>query len=438
MIPPPHGGHLVNTQLSPHLADKLRADLIDLPQIWPEYDQLLDADKIGVGAYSPLDGFMGQEALDSVLRSSRLPNSLPWTIPIVLTPPGSRNRRTIDQLRPGDDVALLSSRNNFIALLHLREKFGLDRQRMAKDVYKTTDTRHPNVADLRETGDTVLAGSIQLVRRMEAPAGPYEFTPTETRQWFDRHRWSTVAAYQTRNVPHRAHEHLQRMTLESDAVDGLFVHPVIGRLKQGDYQPDVILSAYETLIRNYYPPGRVLLGSLSIAMRYAGPRAALFLAIVRKNFGCSHYIVGRDQAGVGGFYDPYDSQRIFDDLPIGIVPIRYPESFFCRRCDGIVSGRSCPHPEESRLLLSQTRIRQAIAEGQPPPPELLRPEVAALLMRREALFVEPLDPTSSPFSGWSGPGTVDVEPGGPAPEEGVFQRRRPSDIPPPEVVDAPQ
>jgi sulfate adenylyltransferase len=398
MIPPPHGGRMINTQVNGRTAERVRSEVRDLPKLWPARDQLLDAEKIGIGSYSPLNGFMDQETLDSVLRTSRLPNSLPWTIPIVLSPAGGRNRRTIELIRPGDDVALLDPHDRLIALLHLREKYPIDRGRIAREVYQTTDPGHPNVAELQLTGDVVLSGPVDLVDRLEAEAGPYEFTPTETREMFARRHWGTVAGYQTRNVPHRAHEHLQRLTLEREEIDGLFIHPVIGLLKPGDYRPEIILSAYTTLIQNYYPQDKVLLGSLSIAMRYAGPRATLFLAIVRKNYGCSHYIVGRDQAGVGNYYDPYDSHRIFDEFPVGVVPIRYNESFYCRRCDTMVSPKTCAHPDSYRVTASQTRIRRAILEGQPLPAEILRPEIASMLTHREALFTEAV---SQPVSDWT-------------------------------------
>ncbi|HKS59211.1 MAG TPA: sulfate adenylyltransferase [Thermoplasmata archaeon] len=399
MIPPPHGGRLVLSQAGVRAAERLRLETRDLPKLWPEVDHLYDAEKIGIGAYSPLEGFMNRETLDSVLRTSRLTNSLPWTIPILLSPPGGRNRRTIDLLRPGDDVALLDPRDRLVAVLHLREKFPIERARLAREIYQTMDTLHPNVADLQRTGDTALAGPIELVDRVETEVRQYEYTPTETRAMFARRHWATVAGYQTRNVPHRAHEHLQRLALEREEIDGLFIHPLVGRLKPGDYHGEVVLSAYETLIRNYFPADRVLLGSLSIAMRYAGPRAALFLAIIRKNYGCSHYIVGRDQAGVGDFYDPYDSHRIFDEFPVGVVPLRYYETFFCRRCDTMVSSKTCSHPDSFRVRTSQTQIRRSLVEGQPLPAEILRPEIASMLSRGVALFTAPSPETSY---GWVG------------------------------------
>lgn len=379
MIPLPHGGHLIDGRFSAVEAERRRDELEDLPQLWPEIDQIYDARQIGIGGYSPLTGFMDREMLDGVLTESRLPDGLPWTLPIVLTPPDERNRRVIESLRLGEEVALRDPVGRFVALLRLREKFPLDVGRIAREVYGTTDSRHPNIADLERTGSIALAGPIDLLPEAPETRGPYELTPEEMREDFRARGWASVAGYQTRNVPHRAHEYLQRLTLEREDIDGLLVHPVVGRLKPGDYRSEVVVAAYEKLIATYFPAERVRLATLSITMRYAGPRAALFLAIVRKNYGCSHYIVGRDQAGVGSLYDPYAAQMIFDDLPVGIVPLRYAESFYCRRCDGISSPKTCPHAPEERERTSQTRIRTAIRDGQPLPQEILRPEIAELL-----------------------------------------------------------
>ncbi len=386
MIPPAHGGNLVDRQLSEADQDRRSRERRDLPTVRPSIDELYDLDKIGIGAYSPLTGFMGSAELLSVEQSGRLPNGLPWTMPILLAPPGPANREVIDTANPGDDLALEDPSGELIGILHLEEKFPYDRRFLAESIYATTDPRHPNVADLASWGDIALAGRIDLVRRLPLPVGRLELSPRETRELFRSKGWSTVSAYQCRNPPHVAHEYLQRVTLEREEVDGLLIHPVVGRLKQGDYRPEIILEAYEALVRNYYAPSRVVLSSLSIAMRYAGPKAALFLAIVRKNFGCSHYIVGRDQAGVGTYYDPYAAHRIFDEYDIGVVPLRYEESYYCRKCGGTTSARSCPHPASDRIDTSQTRLRKLLKEGGPLPTELLRPEVAEILRRPNVLI----------------------------------------------------
>ncbi len=386
MIPEPHGGRLVDRLRSDTERHRREAEQKDLLTITPFIDEIYDAEKIGVGAYSPLEGFQDQATLESIVTTNRLPDGLPWTIPIVLAPSGKDNLAIIEQVKSGDEIGLLDSAGKLFALLHLDEKFPYDKKRVAQGVFATTDSRHPNVGDLLTVGDTALAGKIDLLRRLDLPTGRLELSPSETRAEFARRGWSRVAGYQTRNVPHTAHEYLQRCTLEREDVDGLLVHPVLGRLKKGDYKPEVILEAYEALVRNYYPADRVMLAALSITMRYAGPKAALFLAIIRKNFGCGLYIVGRDQAGVGTYYDPFACQRIFDEYPIDVVPLKFAETYFCRDCGWMATSRTCAHPADRRLDTSQTRIRTAISKGEELPKEIIRPEVARILARGDVLL----------------------------------------------------
>jgi sulfate adenylyltransferase len=388
MIPEAHGGHLVDRLVPERERVRREGEARDLPLIAPFIDQVYDAEKIGVGAYSPLEGFQDRAALESVLTAGTLPNGLPWTMPIVLTPTGQTNEQIVRSVRPGDEIGLTDAGGGLFALLHLEEKFPFPRSRVAQVVYGTTDPKHPNVADLLAAGETALAGRIDLVRRLELVTGANELTPAETRAEFVRRGWKNVAGYQTRNVPHTAHEYLQRCTLERDDIDGLFVHPVLGRLKKGDYRPEVILEAYQALVRNYYPSDRVVLASLSITMRYGGPKATLFLAIVRKNYGCGSYIVGRDQAGVGSYYEPYACQRIFDDYPIGVQVLKFAETFFCRVCGWMASARTCAHSPDQRLNTSQTFIREALSKGEPLPSEIIRPEVARVLSRGDVLLTE--------------------------------------------------
>jgi sulfate adenylyltransferase len=388
MIPPPHGGRLVDRRVSPSERARRESEVRDLLKISPFIDQVYDAEKIGVGAYSPLEGFQNSAALESILSSNRLPNGLPWTIPILLAPAGAENIAVVDQVRAGDEVGLLDTSGSLFALLRIEEKFRYDKKRYAEGVYATTDLHHPNVADVFAAGETALAGRIDLLRRLDHPTGALELSPAETRGEFARRGWKSVAAYQTRNVPHTAHEYLQRCTLEREEVDGLLIHPVLGRLKKGDYRPEVVLEAYQELVRNYYPPDRVLLSALSISMRYGGPKAALFLATVRKNFGCSLYIVGRDQAGVGKYYDPFACQRIFDEYPIGVTPLKFAETFFCRVCGWMATSRTCVHSPEHRLDASQTRIREALSKGEALPTEIIRPEVARILSRGDVLLTD--------------------------------------------------
>jgi sulfate adenylyltransferase len=385
VIPPPHGGRLVERQASAAEAARREQELRDLPKAPVFLDQLYDTEKIALGAYSPLEGFMDASTIASVLEHGTLPGGLPWPMPIYCPVPTGAGLESLEALKAGDEVAFLDTRGRPVAVLAISEKFRLDRKAIAVGTYGTDDPKHPNVADIFRHGEWAWAGRVTLLRRLDEGAGATEPDPKAMREEFARRRWSTVAAYQCRNPPHTAHEYLQRVTLEREEIDGLLIHPVVGRLKKGDYKPEVILAAYDALVRHYYPADRVLVRPLSITMRYAGPKAALFLAIVRKNFGCASYIVGRDQAGVGAFYDPYACHRIFDRFDIGVTPLRYEESFFCRRCGGMASGKTCNHGPSARVDTSQTRIRESLARGGDIPVELLRPEVAEILRRPDVL-----------------------------------------------------
>ncbi|HTT35094.1 MAG TPA: sulfate adenylyltransferase [Thermoplasmata archaeon] len=384
----PHGGRLVDRLLTGPAAARRAEEARELPLLRPSIDEIYDAEKVGLGAYSPLEGFLDRAELESVLARTRLPNDLPWSIPILLAPAGRENAEVLAGVGPGDAVALADPAGAPFAIVTVSEKFPYDKAALAQATYGTTDPKHPNVGDLAQAGDTAVGGRIELLHRLDLPTGASELSPVETRAEFERRGWKRVAAYQCRNPPHTAHEYLQRLTLEREDVDGLLIHPVVGRLKKGDYRPDVILAAYRALLSRYYPDARVLLAAFSITMRYAGPKAALFLAIVRQNFGCASYIVGRDQAGVGSYYDPYACHRIFDELPLGIQPLRYEETFFCRTCGWMATAKTCAHPKEDRLDTSQTRIRKALTEGVPPPREILRPEVFEILARPGVVLTE--------------------------------------------------
>jgi sulfate adenylyltransferase len=388
MLPHPHGGRLVQRVASDNERARRDAELSDLPKLAPFIDAVYDAEKIATGAYSPLEGFMDQASFDSVTAASRLPNGLPWTMPIILAPSDKHGADSVKDVRAGEDVALMDGQGRFFAMLRVEERYPLDRKRFAQSTYGTTDPAHPNVADIFALGGEAIAGKIELIRRLETSYATKELTPTETRQAFEQRGWKRVAAYQCRNPPHTAHEYLQRLTLDREDVDGLFINPVVGRLKSGDYKPEVILRSYEALVQHYYPADRVLLAGFTITMRYAGPKAAVFLAIVRKNFGCEFYIVGRDQAGVGKYYDPYACHRIFDGLDLGLVPLRYDETFFCRKCGWMATTKTCAHPATERVSTSQTRIRQALAAHEPLPVEIIRPEVAEILSGTEGVLSE--------------------------------------------------
>jgi sulfate adenylyltransferase len=378
----PYGGALVNRVIPSDKTEEKMREAGEMTMIRPFIDFIYDAEKIAVGAYSPLDGFMGASALESVITRNRLPSGLPWTIPIILAVPDSAETALVTE---GQEVALLDWNDAPFATLEVAEKFRYSKAAFASGAYGTTDVSHPNVNDIFTSyGDIALAGKVRLFRKLDLPTVGYELSPSETRQLFARKRWKSVIGYQCRNPPHTAHEYLQKVSLEESGVDGLFIQPVIGRLKKGDYKPSVIMDAYREVVKGYYPSERVVLSSLSITMRYAGPKAAIFYAIVRKNYGATHYIVGRDQAGVGKFYEPYACHRIFDELKVGVVPLRYMETFYCRTCKSMATEKTCPHPAEERLSVSQTKMRELLKEGKELPTEILRPEVIEILKRGDA------------------------------------------------------
>ncbi len=364
-------------------AEERLKEAAEMAQVRPFVDFVYDAEKLGIGAYSPLEGFMDSVALESVLSESRLPNGLPWTIPIILAVEDAEATK----VREGERVAILDWNGRPFATLDLTEKFDYSKERFVEGTYGTQDLEHPNVKDVFQSyGRTALAGRVTLIRRLDLPTVSYELSPKETRELFGSKGWKNVIGYQCRNPPHTAHEYLQKISLENTDMDGLFIQPVIGRLKKGDYKPAVIMEAYRKVVEGYYPKERVVLSSLSITMRYAGPKAALFYAIVRKNYGATHYIVGRDQAGVGKYYDPYACHRIFDEFDVGVVPLRYMETFFCRVCKAMATEKTCPHSAEDHLAVSQTRMRQLLKEGKTLPTEILRSEVINILKQGDVMI----------------------------------------------------
>ncbi len=375
MVNSPYGGKLVSS-LDLNNREKHIEAMRGMPQIQPFVDFFYDSLKIGDGSYSPLDGFMGEDEVNSVVRENSLQNGLPWTIPIIFAVDAPTN----NSIKEGDQIALLDPARIPYGQMAIESKFKLNKKEIAQSVYATTELKHPNVQDLFEKyGDYAISGRVKIYREPELPGGTYERHPSEVRDEFERKGWKNIVAYQARNPPHVAHEYLQKVSLEVPGIDGLFIHLVVGRLKKGDYKASVILDTYRSLITNYHRAERAMMGSLSITMRYAGPKAAIFLATIRRNYGATHYIIGRDQAGVGGYYDPYAAQKIFDELDVGMIPIRFKDTFYCRKCMGITSDSVCPHPVEERLLISQTKIRELLKNGQDIPREIIRPEIASIL-----------------------------------------------------------
>jgi sulfate adenylyltransferase len=331
------------------------------------------------GALSPLRGFQGESDYRSVLETMHLADGLPWAIPVVLSLTDDEAKR----LGGADAVALAVAEGaDPIAVLRITEIFKRDKQQEAISVYRTDDEAHPGVRAVYDAGDFCAAGELEV---LQLPSHDdfveYRLTPAQTRAEFVRRGWRTVVGFQTRNPIHRAHEYIQKCALE--IVDGLLVHPLMGATKSDDVPPDVRMQCYEALFAGYYPKDRAMVSIFPAAMRYAGPREAIWHAIARKNYGCTHFIVGRDHEGVGDYYGTYDAQQIFEEFEpgeLGILPLKFEHSFWCNACEGMASPKTCPHGEETRISLSGTKVREMLRNGERPPMEFSRPEVADILI----------------------------------------------------------
>lgn len=376
---PPHGGQLINRIATATERREFLDQADKLPRVQLDERALSDLILIAIGGFSPLNGFMNQADYESVVDDMRLTNGLPWSIPITL----SVSEEVADALKDGTWVRLDDPTGRFIGILELTQKYRYSKAHEAVNVYRTDDIQHPGVKVVYEQGSVNLAGPVWLLQRDAHPLFPkYQIDPAESRALFKDKGWKTIVGFQTRNPIHRAHEYIQKCALE--VVDGLFLHPLVGATKEDDIPADVRMRCYEILLEHYYPQERVILAINPAAMRYAGPREAIFHALVRKNYGCTHFIVGRDHAGVGDYYGTYDAQYIFDEFKpeeLGIMPMKFEHAFYCKISQGMATTKTSPSKPEQRIHLSGTKVREMLRRGELPPPEFSRPEVAAELAK---------------------------------------------------------
>lgn len=374
----PHGGVLVNREVTGDERDALLTRAASFPVITLDERQLSDLEMIAIGAFSPLTGFMGEADYTGVVNDMRLANGLPWTIPVTLAVPAN----VAEAIEPGAEVALADAAGRVLAILTVEDRFSYDKADECEKVYRTTDPAHPGVAAVLAQGETYLGGPVAVVNRPANPEFPaYRLDPAAVRAAFAERGWRTIVAFQTRNPIHRAHEYLQKCAMET--VDGLLLHPLVGATKSDDVSADVRMACYTEILEKYYPADRTMLAVNPANMRYAGPREAIFHALIRKNYGCTHFIVGRDHAGVGNYYGTFDAHHIFREFTpeeIGIAPMFFDHAFFCRVCGGMASVKTCPHGKENHVFLSGTKVREMLQAGEVPPPEFTREEVARILI----------------------------------------------------------
>ncbi|MBW4483193.1 MAG: sulfate adenylyltransferase [Tildeniella torsiva UHER 1998/13D] len=375
----PHGGTLVDRLATPDQTAQFLAQADTLPRVGLDERAFSDLVMIAIGGFSPLHGFMKQADYDTVVTDMRLADGLPWAIPVTL----SVDEATAAPLVEGSLVRLDDSTGRFVGVLELEEKYTYDKAREVVKVYRTDDEKHPGVKVVYDQGAVNLAGPVWLLERDPHPLFPaYQIDPAASRALFRDRNWKTVVGFQTRNPIHRAHEYIQKCALET--VDGLFLHPLVGATKSDDIPADVRMRCYEIMVEHYFPQDRVILAINPSAMRYAGPREAIFHALIRKNYGCTHFIVGRDHAGVGDYYGTYDAQYIFDEFEpteLGIVPMKFEHAFYCTRTGGMATSKTSPSTKDERIHLSGTKVREMLRRGELPPQEFSRPEVAAELAK---------------------------------------------------------
>ncbi|BAY82670.1 sulfate adenylyltransferase [Calothrix parasitica NIES-267] len=374
----PHGGKLINCYLSEQERKENLLKATNLPSLTLSIRNIADLECIATGVYSPLEGFVNKQEYNSIVRDMRLPNGLAWSIPVTLQIPESE----AEQYKLDSEIALAHPNGEILAVMTVNSKFKPNQRFEAQQVYRTSEEAHPGVKAMLQEGNVYLGGPIKLINSVPYQDFlDYRLTPEASRVEFARREWNTVVAFQTRNPIHRAHEYITKIALE--LVDGLFINPLVGQTKSDDIPADVRMQCYQVLMQKYYPQNRVCLSVFPAAMRYAGPREAIMHAIARQNYGCTHFIVGRDHAGVGDYYGTYDAQYIFDEFTVDelqITPLKFEHAFYCTRSQSMATGKTSPSTKEERIHLSGTKVREMLRSGKTPPPEFSRPEVAEILV----------------------------------------------------------
>jgi len=371
----PHGGKLINRYIK-----KDQTQLAEIPEFEVNTNLSEDILNIAKGVFSPLEGFLCYNDLENVINDKRLEDDTPWTIPILLDFNG-------DNIKEGDTVLLSNKENGVKAILDVEEIYTYDKKTLAKNIYSTTDEGHPGVANVSKMKPKLIGGKVTLLDSKTREFDNYNLSPRETRILFKEKGWKEIVAFQTRNPPHIGHEYVQKTALTF--VDGIFINPIIGKKKTGDFRDDVILSSYETLMKHYYLKDRAVMSILRTSMKYAGPREAIHHAIMRKNFGCTHFIVGRDHAGVGNYYGPYDAHEIFSEFPdLGIIPVFFRSFSRCTKCGSVVNDKICPHDQKYHINFSGKKIREILRDGKVPPEDMMRKEVAETILKFDKPFIE--------------------------------------------------